>query len=148
VARKKPLPLAVGVAVTGTSILIAMAGVAFLTYALYRGLIAAFWLPPWAAALATGGGALVAAGIFTWVAGAYTRWKHGMRHGARRAKDPKAYGDRIETEIDSRVDPQIRQAIFAYPKGAVALGLAVGIATGASKDLRKLLVRMARQSSG
>ncbi|HET7307110.1 MAG TPA: hypothetical protein VFK24_04765 [Gammaproteobacteria bacterium] len=143
--KKKPLPLLVGAAISGTSILIAMAGVAFLTYGLYRGLIAAFGLAPWASGLATGGGAFIAAGLFVMIAGVYTRWKHGLRHKARHFTDPRTYADQIETEIDTRLDSDVSRAIFANPKGAVVLGLAVGVAAGASKDLRRFLAQVGQQ---
>lgn len=122
-----------------------MAGVAFLTYGLYRGLIAAFGLAPWASGLATGGGAFIAAGLFVMIAGVYTRWKHGLRHKARHFTDPRTYADQIETEIDTRLDSDVSRAIFANPKGAVVLGLAVGVAAGASKDLRRFLAQVGQQ---
>ncbi|HET6725371.1 MAG TPA: hypothetical protein VFH85_05145 [Gammaproteobacteria bacterium] len=144
-AKKRPLPIAVAITVTGTSILIAMAGVAFLAYALYRGLIAAFGLPPWASALATGGGAFIGAGLFTMIVGAFTRWHHGLKHQVNRFKDPQTWADQIETEIDTRLDSDISRSIFSHPKGAVALGLALGVAAGASRDLRRLLVEVGQQ---
>ncbi|HET7587112.1 MAG TPA: hypothetical protein VFL45_03405 [Gammaproteobacteria bacterium] len=143
--KKKPLPLLVGVAITGTAILIAMGGVAFLTYGLYRGLIAAFDMAPWASALATGGGAFIAAAIFVVAVGSYSRWKHSLHHKVEHYKDPQTYVDRIETEIDTRLDSDISRAVFANPKGAVVLGLAVGVAAGASRDLRRLLVQVGQQ---
>ncbi|HET7369326.1 MAG TPA: hypothetical protein VFK45_00635 [Gammaproteobacteria bacterium] len=143
--KKKPLPLMVGAAITGTSILIAMGGVAFLTYGLYRGLIAAFGLAPWASALATGGGAFIGAGLFVAIVGSYSRWKHSLHHKVEHYKDPQTYVDRIETEIDTRLDSDVSRTIFANPKGAVVLGLAVGVAAGASKDLRRLLIQVGQQ---
>ncbi|HET6655277.1 MAG TPA: hypothetical protein VFH57_03435 [Gammaproteobacteria bacterium] len=144
-AKKRPLPLFVAVTVTGTSILIAMGGVAFLTYALYCGLIAAFGLAPWASALATGGGAFIGAGLFVVIVGSFSRWRHGLHHKVDRYKDPKTYVDQIETEIDTRLDSDVSRAIFANPRGAVVLGLAVGVAAGASRDLRRLLVQVGQQ---
>jgi hypothetical protein len=82
------------------------------------------------------------------VVGTFSRWKRAAKHKARRYKDPQTYIDRIETEIDSRVGSDVSEAVFSHPRGAVTLGLAVGLAVGASKDLRRLMMELAREMRG
>lgn len=143
-SQNKSLPLLVTFTIVSVSILIAMSGVAFLSYALYRGLIAAFALTAWAAALATGGGAFVSAGLFMIGVSAFSRWRGRLRHTAARYKNPETYAERLETEIDARLDPNVTHAIFSNPKGAVMIGLALGAAAGASRDIRRLLIQLGR----
>lgn len=144
-AEKKSLPLLITFTIASVSILIAMSGVAFMSYGLYRGLMAAFGLAPWASALCTAGGAFIGAGLFMMIVSAFSRWRRRLKHHAERYKHPETYAERLETEIDARLDPHVSGAVFANPKGAAMAGLALGVAAGASRDIRRFLLQLGRE---
>lgn len=142
--KQQTLPLMLTATITGTAILIAMSGVAFLSYGLYAGLLAAFAIGHWAAALATAGGAFVSAILFVGIATRLLSWRHGLHHKVREYKRPGTYADRIETEIDARLEPEVSNLIGHNPKAAVLVGLALGVAAGSSRGVRRFLMELGR----